>query len=113
MSQDSTLANALADVRRQRAALEADFERVGAELTKLRLAERSLPPSSKGRPWRTSPTSSPVAVHRLATIKLAAGRVQGAGPAPSCELGQGPVEGAPQGGRAAGAIPRSDQRSAA
>ena len=50
MSQDSTLANALADVRQKRAALEADFNRIGAELTKLRLAERSLAAIVDGTP---------------------------------------------------------------
>ena len=50
MSQDSTLASALADVRQKRAALEADYERIGAELTKLRLAERSLASIVEGTP---------------------------------------------------------------
>ena len=59
MSQDSTLANALADVRRQRAALEADFERVDAELTKLRLAERSLASIVEGTPLEDLPDEQP------------------------------------------------------
>ncbi|GLS68083.1 hypothetical protein [Methylobacterium tardum] len=42
MEDDSTLAKALVDVRRQRATLEAKFEQLSAELSKLRLAERSL-----------------------------------------------------------------------
>lgn len=50
MANDDTLAKALANVRQQRAALEADFERVGAELTKLRLAERSLASIVEGTP---------------------------------------------------------------
>lgn len=50
MANDDTLAKALANVRQQRATLEADFERVGAELTKLRLAERSLASIVEGTP---------------------------------------------------------------
>ncbi|MCX4194620.1 hypothetical protein OMR07_02825 [Methylobacterium organophilum] len=50
MANDDTLAKALANVRQQRATLEANFERVGAELTKLRLAERSLASIVEGTP---------------------------------------------------------------
>ncbi len=39
---DDTLAKALADVRKRRADLEADYERITGELNKLRTAERSL-----------------------------------------------------------------------
>lgn len=39
---DDTLAKALADVRKRRADLEADYERITSELNKLRTAERSL-----------------------------------------------------------------------
>jgi hypothetical protein len=42
MANDDTLVKALASVRRQRESLEVEHERVGGELTKLRLAERSL-----------------------------------------------------------------------
>jgi hypothetical protein len=42
MANDDTLARALADVRKQRAVLESEYDRIGAELSKLRLAEKSL-----------------------------------------------------------------------
>ncbi|MCJ2095507.1 hypothetical protein MKK67_23840 [Methylobacterium sp. J-072] len=42
MANDDTLAKALASVRHQRETLEAEYERVSGELTKLRMAERSL-----------------------------------------------------------------------
>jgi hypothetical protein len=42
MANDDTLAKALANVRNQRETLEAEYDRVSGELTKLRMAERSL-----------------------------------------------------------------------
>ncbi|ACA20968.1 conserved hypothetical protein [Methylobacterium sp. 4-46] len=42
MSESDTLAQALADVSQRRAALEAEYERIGSELAKLRLAENAL-----------------------------------------------------------------------
>ena len=42
MADDNTLAQALANVRHQREALEVKYEQVSGELSKLRLAERSL-----------------------------------------------------------------------
>lgn len=42
MANDDTLAKALASVRHQRETLEAEYERVSGELTKLHMAERSL-----------------------------------------------------------------------
>lgn len=42
MANDDTLARALADVRQQRVVLETEYERIGSELSKLRLAEKSL-----------------------------------------------------------------------
>ncbi|MCJ2115177.1 hypothetical protein MKK65_00940 [Methylobacterium sp. J-001] len=42
MANDDTLAKALASVRHQRETLEAEYERMSGELTKLRMAERSL-----------------------------------------------------------------------
>ncbi|WCS26720.1 hypothetical protein LOK46_07815 [Methylobacterium sp. NMS14P] len=50
MANDDTLAKALANVRHQRESLEAEFERVSGELTKLRLAERSLASIVEGTP---------------------------------------------------------------
>ncbi|MEH3120048.1 MAG: hypothetical protein PGN25_21290 [Methylorubrum populi] len=42
MSEGDTLAKALADVRRRMADLQAEYERVTSELTKLQVAEKSL-----------------------------------------------------------------------
>lgn len=50
MANDDTLAKALTSVRQQREALEAEYERVGGELSKLRLAERSLASIVEGTP---------------------------------------------------------------
>lgn len=50
MANDDTLTKALANVRQQRGSLEAEFERISAELTKLRLAERSLASIVEGTP---------------------------------------------------------------
>jgi len=50
MANDDTLAKALASVRHQRESLAAEYERVGGELTKLRLAERSLASIVEGTP---------------------------------------------------------------
>ena len=50
MANDDTLVKALASVRQQRATLEADYEYVSGELTKLRQAERSLASIVEGTP---------------------------------------------------------------
>jgi hypothetical protein len=50
MANDDTLAKALANVRHQRESLEAEYEHVSGELTKLRLAERSLASIVEGTP---------------------------------------------------------------
>lgn len=50
MANDDTLAKALASVRQQREALEAEYERVSGALSKLRLAERSLASIVEGAP---------------------------------------------------------------
>lgn len=50
MANDDTLAKALANVRHQRESLEAEYERVSGELTKVRLAERSLASIVEGTP---------------------------------------------------------------
>ncbi len=42
MSENDTLAKALADVRQRRIELQAEYERLTSELSKLRLAEKSL-----------------------------------------------------------------------
>ncbi|MCJ2140257.1 hypothetical protein [Methylobacterium sp. E-066] len=50
MANDDTLAKALASVRHQRETLEVEYERVSGELTKLRMAERSLASIVEGKP---------------------------------------------------------------
>lgn len=50
MANDDTLVKALASVRHQRQILEAEYERVSTELTKLRRAERSLASIVEGTP---------------------------------------------------------------
>ena len=50
MTDGDMLAKALDDVRRRRIDLQADHERIGAELAKLRLAERSLAAIVEGTP---------------------------------------------------------------
>ncbi len=50
MSEGDTLAKALADVRQRMAHLQAEYERVSAELTKLRVAEKSLAAIVEGAP---------------------------------------------------------------
>ncbi len=49
---DDTLAKALADVRKRRSDLEADYERITRELNKLRTAERSLAVIVEGTDFR-------------------------------------------------------------
>lgn len=50
MGESSTLAKALEDVRQRRIELQAEHERLTAELSKLRLAERSLAAIVEGGP---------------------------------------------------------------
>ncbi|BAU93607.1 hypothetical protein MPPM_5002 [Methylorubrum populi] len=50
MSEGDTLAKALADVRQRMADLQSQYERVSAELTKLRVAEKSLAAIVEGAP---------------------------------------------------------------
>ncbi|MBP1179949.1 hypothetical protein [Methylobacterium sp. PvR107] len=50
MANDDTLTKALASVRHQRSTLETEFERAGAELAKLRRAERALASIVEGTP---------------------------------------------------------------
>ena len=59
MANDDTLAKALASVRQQRATLEAEYERVSGELTKLRQAERSLASIVEGTPLEEEAASQP------------------------------------------------------
>ena len=50
MAEDNTLTKALVDVRARRAALQSDYERIAAELTKLRAAELALTAIVEGVP---------------------------------------------------------------
>lgn len=50
MAEDNTLTNALVDVRARKAALQADYDRITAELTKLRAAEAALTAIVEGVP---------------------------------------------------------------
>jgi len=50
MTEDNTLTKALADVRARRAALQNDYDRLAAELTKLRTAEAALTSIVEGVP---------------------------------------------------------------
>jgi hypothetical protein len=59
MANDDTLAKALASVRQQGETLQAEYDRVGAELTKLRLAERSLASIVEGTPLDEPATDRP------------------------------------------------------
>ena len=59
MAIDDTLVKALASVRHQRETLEAEYERVSAELTKLRQAERSLASIVEGTPLEEEADEKP------------------------------------------------------
>jgi hypothetical protein len=50
VAEDNTLTKALVDVRARRAALQEDYERIAAELTKLRAAEAALTSIVEGLP---------------------------------------------------------------
>ena len=50
MAEDNTLTKALVDVRARRAALQGDYDRIAAELTKLRAAEAALTSIVEGVP---------------------------------------------------------------
>jgi hypothetical protein len=50
MAQDNTLTKALVDVRARRAALQSDYDRIAAELAKLRAAEAALTSIVEGVP---------------------------------------------------------------
>jgi hypothetical protein len=54
MAEDNTLSKALVDVRARRAALQSDYERIAAELTKLRAAEAALTSIVEGVPLEAS-----------------------------------------------------------
>lgn len=59
MADDNTLAKALANVRHQRETLEAEYDRVSGELSKLRLAERSLASIVEGTTLEEAPDDQP------------------------------------------------------
>jgi hypothetical protein len=65
MAGDDTLTKALVDVRARRAALQGDYERIGAELAKLRAAEAALTAIVDGIPLAGA-GAPPVDAPRLA-----------------------------------------------
>ena len=67
MANDDTLAKALANVRHQRESLEVEYERVSGELTKLRLAERSLASIVEGTPLEEPAADRPTSRRALAS----------------------------------------------
>jgi hypothetical protein len=52
MAEDNTLTKALVDVRARKAALQSDYDRIAAELTKLRAAEAALTAIVEGVPLK-------------------------------------------------------------
>lgn len=52
MAEDNTLTKALVDVRERKAALQSDYDRISAELTKLRAAEAALTAIVEGVPLK-------------------------------------------------------------
>ena len=52
MAEDNTLTKALVDVRARKAALQSDYDRISAELTKLRAAEAALTAIVEGVPLK-------------------------------------------------------------
>ncbi|KST56688.1 hypothetical protein AO398_10505 [Methylobacterium sp. GXS13] len=54
MAEDNTLTKALVDVRARKAALQSDYDRIAAELTKLRAAEAALMAIVEGVPLKDS-----------------------------------------------------------
>jgi hypothetical protein len=67
VTEDNTLTKALADVRARRAALQNDYDRLAAELTKLRTAEAALTSIVEGVPLEE------IAVHPAADGSRLAG----------------------------------------
>ncbi|MDE3749509.1 hypothetical protein [Methylobacterium radiotolerans] len=59
MAEDNTLTKALVDVRARRAALQSDYDRIAAELTKLRAAEAALTSIVEGIPLDASGLHAP------------------------------------------------------
>jgi hypothetical protein len=72
VAEDNTLTKALVDVRARRAALQSDYDRIAAELTKLRAAEAALTSIVEGVPLeetghpRSSEAPRPTAGDRAA-----------------------------------------------
>ncbi len=94
MSGNDALMKALADVSERRAALEVEYERIGAELAKLRLAENALRAIIEDTPIEDSACRCrPPVRPRAGPGRAARGRPARAA-RPAGELDQGPPQGA-------------------
>ncbi|KAA0110049.1 hypothetical protein CIW48_31205 [Methylobacterium sp. P1-11] len=71
MAEDNTLTKALVDVRARRAALQSDYDRIAAELTKLRAAEAALTSIVEGSPLEASDLHGPEGLRAFATERAA------------------------------------------
>ena len=106
MAEDDTLTNALTDVRARRAALQGDYDRIVAELTKLRAAEAALTAIVEGTPLENTQILPASDVSRSADGDRSAIRTRWAArqPRSASELGEGPPEGSTQWCGPAGAV---------
>ncbi|SFT26424.1 hypothetical protein [Methylobacterium sp. yr668] len=71
MAEDNTLTKALVDVRARRAALQSDYDRIAAELTKLRAAEAALISIVEGIPLDASGLQVPNGLRASAADRAA------------------------------------------
>lgn len=78
MAEDNTLTKALVDVRARRAALQSDYDRIAAELTKLRAAEAALTSIVEGIPLDASGLHAPEGPRAAAADRAASGGRRGA-----------------------------------
>lgn len=76
MAQDNTLTKALVDVRARRAALQSDYDRIAAELAKLRAAEAALTSIVEGIPLEDT-VRAPASDSSHASISDRASTAQG------------------------------------
>ncbi len=103
MAEDNTLTKALVDVRARRAALQSDYDRIAAELTKLRAAEAALTSIVEGIPLDASGLHAPEGRPRPPQ-PTAPPPADGAVLAVPGELSQGAAEGVARVGRPAGPV---------
>lgn len=74
MTGSDTLAKALADVRQRRSDLQTQYERIGAELSKLQMAEASLAAIVEGTPLDEAAFSSGDPTRGLEIVNARSGR---------------------------------------